>query len=109
MCGYYAKFSDNLDTKHNFNYPNKVFPSYIQAIEYITCSIFSKDIYRNSTANKKRIVYIYENELNECKSVSVDANVCFMKRNSINTMKCLPLFIIVGVMKSGTGALMRLN
>lgn len=41
-------------------------------------------------------------------NASVDAAHCFFHSNDLTTIRCFPSFIIVGAMKSGTGALMGL-
>lgn len=76
-------------------------------IVYRNCSSSGKSFLSIPEMNPKmRLVYIYEESLLECESVLVDAAVCFMKRGSLTSVRCLPKFMIVGFMKGGTGAYM---
>ena len=100
------RYSDNLaliklDKEKNYEEPLKNFNElHYNCSQNINITFSSKNqVYQ--------ITYIYEYSIQECTLMNVDANVCFMKRNQYYTKRCLPMFIIIGTMKAGTGALMR--
>ena len=90
-----------LDKEKNYEKPLKNF----KELHY-NCSQ-NINITFNTKNQVYQINYIYEHSIQECTLTNVDANVCFMKRNQYDTKRCLPMFIIIGTMKAGTGALMR--
>ena len=52
-------------------------------------------------------VYEYVDSIRSCENITVDAGTCFVEKGAPWTLRCLPTFVIIGTMKSATGALMR--